>query len=171
MLSPGAANVCPLFVLACLVPTQHLNRCLRQCHKPRGSLWWGWFDEGYAPALRRGGTRALVDHLGEQEQGEAYEREWGWARPVTLQADPEVLLAVFAPELRMAGVSDIEGFPVPALLITGDLEDEDDEAAKVAGMMPNGQSLRLPGLGHGGAMAASELTIPTARAFLDRWFA
>jgi len=40
----------------------------------------------------------------------------------------------------------------------------------VAAMIPNGQSLRLPGLGHGGACAASELTIPTARAFLDRWF-
>jgi hypothetical protein len=28
----------------------------------------------------------------------------------------------------------------------------------------------LPGLGHGGACAASALTVPTARAFLDRWW-
>jgi len=40
----------------------------------------------------------------------------------------------------------------------------------VAGMLPNGESLRLPGLGHAGAAIASELTVPTARAFLDRWF-
>jgi hypothetical protein len=51
------------------------------------------------------------------------------------------------------------------------LEDEDEEVAKVAAMIPNGQSLRLPGLGHAGACATSALTVPTARAFLDRWFA
>ena len=65
----------------------------------------------------------------------------------------------------------LTSFPVPALLIAGELEDEDDDAAKVAAMIPNGQSLRLTGLGHGGACAVSALTVPTARAFLDRWFA
>ena len=71
------------------------------------------------------------------------------------------------------GIPDEElaSFPVPALLIAGELEDEDDDAAKVAAMIPNGRSLRLPGLGHTGACAASALTVPTARAFLDRWFA
>lgn len=53
----------------------------------------------------------------------------------------------------------------------GQLEDEDDDAAKVAAMIPSGPSLRLPGLGHGAACAASALTVPIARAFLDRWFA
>ena len=38
-------------------------------------------------------------------------------------------------------------------------------------MIPNGQSLSLPGLGHAGACAASPRTVPTACAFLDRWFA
>ena len=42
--------------------------------------------------------------------------------------------------------------------------------AKIAAMIPNGQRLRLPGLGHGGACQASALTVPTARAFLERWF-
>jgi len=42
---------------------------------------WRWFDEDYAPALRRGGTRALVD-LWEQEAGEAFERELAWAQAV-----------------------------------------------------------------------------------------
>jgi hypothetical protein len=37
-------------------------------------------------------------------------------------------------------------------------------------MISNGDSLRLPGLGHPGTCAASDLTVLTARAFLDRWF-
>jgi hypothetical protein len=44
------------------------------------------------------------------------------------------------------------------------------DAADVAALIPNGRRLRLPGLGHGGSCAASELAIPTARAFLGRWF-
>ena len=60
---------------------------------------------------------------------------------------------------------------MPALLIAGEFNDEDDDATKMAAMIPNGQCLRLRGLGHGGSCIASALTIPTARAFLDRWFA
>jgi pimeloyl-ACP methyl ester carboxylesterase len=123
-------------------------------------------------ALKRGGTQALVD-LFEVEDGVAFDREFPpWARTVTLRADPQALLAANAPQLWAEGISDehLRSFPVPALLIAGELEDEDDDAAKVAAMIPNGQSLRLPGLGHGGACAASALTVPTARAFLDRWF-
>jgi pimeloyl-ACP methyl ester carboxylesterase len=83
------------------------------------------------------------------------------------------LLAANAHELWAEGLSEegLRSFPVPVLLIAGELEDEDDDAAKIAAMIPNGQRLRLPGLGHGGACAASELTVPTARAFLERWFA
>ncbi len=82
------------------------------------------------------------------------------------------MLATRAPERLIEGIpdEDLRSFPVPALLIAGELEDEDDDVAKLAGMIPNGQSLRLPGLGHPGACAASALTVPTARAFLDRWF-
>ena len=108
------------------------------------------------------------------EDGDAFDREFPlWAREVTLRADPEALLASGAPTLMTEGISDedLRSFPVPALLIAGELEDEDDDAAKVAAMIPNGQSLRLPGLGHGGVCVASALTVPTARAFLDRWFA
>jgi hypothetical protein len=64
----------------------------------------------------------------------------------------------------------MRSFPVPVLLVAGELEDEDDDASKVAAMIPNGQSMRLPGLGRGGSCLASALTIPTARAFLDCWF-
>jgi pimeloyl-ACP methyl ester carboxylesterase len=127
----------------------------------------------YDEALRRGGTSELVD-LFRIEDGAAFDREFpAWAQAVTLRADPEALLAANSPELSADGIpdEDLRSFPVPALLIAGELEDEDDAAAKMAALIPNGQSLRLPGLGHGGASAASALTIPTARAFLDRWFA
>ncbi len=124
-------------------------------------------------ALRHGGTRALVD-LFKVNDGDSFDLEFPtWARAVTLRADAEALLAAHAPELWAEGIQDedLRSFPVPALLIAGELEDEDDDAAKVAAMIPNGQSLRLPGLGHGGACSASALTVPTARAFLERWFA
>jgi len=124
-------------------------------------------------ALRRGGTSALVD-LFKIEDGDRFDLEFPpWAQTITLRADPEALLAAQAPELWAEGIADedLRSFPVPALLIAGELEDKDDDAAKVAAMIPNGQSLRLPGLGHGGACAASALTVPTARVFLNRWSA
>ena len=129
--------------------------------------------DAWAEALRDGGTSALVDRF-KIEMGETFDREFPpWAQAVTLRADPEALIAARAPEIWTDGIpdEDLRSFPVPALLIAGELEDEDDDAAKVAAMIPNGQSLRLPGLGHAGACAASALTVPTARAFLDRWFA
>lgn len=124
-------------------------------------------------ALRRGGTSALIDRF-KVEWGEAFAREFPpWAQAVTLRADPEALLAAHAPELWSEGIpdEDLTSFPVPTLLIAGELEDEDDDVTKMAATIPNGQSLRLPGLGHPGACAASALTVPTVRAFLDRWFA
>ena len=127
----------------------------------------------WAEALGRGGTSALVDRF-KIDLGPVFDREFPpWARAVTLRADPEALLAAQGPELWADGIADedLMSFPVPALLIVGELEDEDDGAANVAATIPHGQSLRLPGLGHPGACAASALTIPTARAFLERWFA
>jgi hypothetical protein len=102
-------------------------------------------------ALRDGGTSALVD-LFKVEDGDPFDREFPpWARPVTLRADPEALLAARAPELWTEGIpdEDLRSFRVPELLIAGELEDQDDDAAKVAAMIPKGQSLRLPRLGHG----------------------
>lgn len=123
--------------------------------------------------LRRGGTSALVDLFREQD-GAAFDREFPpWARAVTLRADPEALRAAQAPELWDEGIRDeeLKSYAVPTLLIAGELEDEQDDAATMARLILNGESLRLPGLGHGGACAASGLTVPTVRAFLDRWFA
>jgi pimeloyl-ACP methyl ester carboxylesterase len=119
-------------------------------------------------ALREGGTAALVEEF-RRDDGEAFDREFpSWARAVTLRADPEALLAARSFERSTDGIPEdrLRTFPVPALLIAGELEDPDDEAADIAAMIPKGQSL----LGHGGACSASALTVPTARAFLERWY-
>jgi hypothetical protein len=116
--------------------------------------------------LRRGGLAAAID-LNEDD---TY-RFPPAIRAVMLEADPEAMIASQAAELVSEGVRDLDSFAVPALLIAGELEDPGGEAAVVAGMLPHGESLTLPGLGHAAACAASALTIPTARAFLDRWVA
>lgn len=59
---------------------------------------------------------------------------------------------------------------MPALLVMGEFEDEAGDAGRVAAAIPHGESLVLPGLGHMGAFDRSDLVLPTARAFLDRWF-
>jgi pimeloyl-ACP methyl ester carboxylesterase len=126
----------------------------------------------WSDALRNGGTGALVDRF-KIDMAETFDREFPrWAQAVTLRADPEALLAARSRERWIDGIpdEDLKSFPVPVLLIAGELEDPDDDAAKMAAMIPKGQSLRLEGLGHPGACAASALTIPTAREFLDRWF-
>ncbi len=126
----------------------------------------------WAEALKRDGVSGLVNRF-RIEWGETFDLEFPpWAQAVTLRADPEALLAARAPELWLDGITDEElrSFRVPVLLIAGERDDEDDDAAKVAAVIPNGQRLRLPGLGHAGSCMASALTIPTARAFLHRWF-
>lgn len=128
--------------------------------------------EEFDRALRHGGTAALVE-LFEVMDGEDFDREFPpWARAVTLRGDPEAFLAAGAPDLAFEGIPDEElrAFPVPALLVAGEFDDPDDDAAKIAATIPNGQRLRLPGLGHGGSCIASELAVPSARVFLDRWF-
>lgn len=142
---------------------------------PRHDEFSGETDE-WAEALKEGGASALVDRF-RIDMGETFDREFdGWARAITLRADPLALIA--ARQARRSDMwasswipdHDLRTFAVPALLIAGELDDEDDDATKIAAMIPNGQSLRLPGLGHPGSCAASALTVPTARAFLDRWF-
>lgn len=127
------------------------------------------FEDGWGAALRQGGMPGLVA-LFKEEDADAYATESPpWAEATTLRADPDALLAIQARELSYEGVPTVDDFPVPVLLIAGEREDADDDAARIASRVPRGESLRLPGLGHGGACAASALTLPTARAFLDRY--
>lgn len=142
------------------------------CWDPRPDTVEEWkeTDDSWGAAMRLDGMRGLIEVF-KVEDGEAYSKEFpAWAEATTLQADPQALLAIHSRELVTEGIPSLEGFSVPTLLIAGEFEDEGEAAAVVAGRLPNGESLRLPGLGHGGACAASALALPTARAFLERWF-
>ena len=117
--------------------------------------------------LKQGGARALLEWW-KSEGGERFDREFPpWIQATTLRADPEALQASFS-QMWRTGIADneLESFPVPALLIAGELEDEGDGAAEVAARIPDGRRLRLGDLGHAGTCNASTLTVPTARAFL-----
>ncbi len=58
------------------------------------------------------------------------------------------------------------GFGVPTLIINGELEDPTREGEKLAARLPNSRAITLPGLGHLGAYARSDLVLPTAKEFL-----
>ncbi len=135
---------------------------------PRPGTYEDWltFDEGDLEAVRRGGMQALIDRY--EVDGFHYPAA---VKAGMLRSDPEAMLACQAPELLPDGIASLEAFAVPVLLIAGEREDEAGGAATVAGMVAHGESLTLPGLEHASACAASALAIPTARAFLDRWFA
>jgi pimeloyl-ACP methyl ester carboxylesterase len=115
--------------------------------------------------IRRGGIAAVI----ERYEGDEY-RFPAAIRAVMLRADPQAMIASQAGELLPDGVDKLGSFQVPALLISGQREDEEGGAVLIAGKLPHGESLTLPGLGHAAACAASSLALPTARAFLDRWF-
>ena len=137
--------------------------------RPGSNEDWVRFDEGWGEAIRISGMQGLID-LFKESDGAAHDREFPpWARAVTIRAGPLAMLAINSRELYTDGIRDLDRFATPALLIAGEFEDEDDNASEIAAMLPHGESLRLPGLGHGGACAASA-AIPTARAFLDRWY-
>jgi pimeloyl-ACP methyl ester carboxylesterase len=117
-------------------------------------------------ALQSGGTMAMVQQMDVEYDGEIPR----WAQEVALRSDPEALLAAYM-QMWADGIDgkQLTSFPVPTLLIAGELEDPDDEATEIAAKIPNGECLRLAGLGHPGACAASTLSVPTVRAFLNRW--
>jgi pimeloyl-ACP methyl ester carboxylesterase len=140
---------------------------------PRPEIYdeaWQAFDDGWLEGLRRDGMQGLVDQFGQEERDAFLKEPPAWARAMFLRGDPQALLAIQSRELLGQGIPTLEGFPVPTLLIAGEFEDEDDDAAVIAGMLPHGEHLRLPGLGHADAQVAPELVLPAARAFLDRWF-
>ena len=125
-------------------------------------------DSGEDPdleVLRRGGMPALI----ERYEDDSYLFPPP-IRAVMLRADPEAMIACQSSELLTDGIRDLESFPVPALLISGEREDEEGKAASISHLLPHGESLILPGLGHAAACAASSQTLPIARAFMDRWF-
>jgi pimeloyl-ACP methyl ester carboxylesterase len=55
---------------------------------------------------------------------------------------------------------------VPVLIVAGELEDAEGEAAVVAAAMPDARAVTLPGLGHVGLQVAAGETVAHARPFL-----
>ena len=125
------------------------------------------YEDSWADAIREGGMPGLIAVF-KEETGDSYDTEFPpWAEATTLNADPAALLAVNDPSLAAEGVTTLDTFPTPTLLIAGRLEDPHDEASAVAARMPHGQSLRLPGVAHGGG-CSSPSALPVAREFLPR---
>jgi pimeloyl-ACP methyl ester carboxylesterase len=56
----------------------------------------------------------------------------------------------------------------PALLLVGDLEDDEHLVTEVAGLMTDATEIRFEGLGHIKAFLASDLVLPHVRAFLAK---
>jgi len=141
------------------------------------------------PGVDREATEELLEGLGFARPQASYDVLGRLVEPTTrmgkvlahifpvmapglaLSADPDAFLAMASPGSTPDGIPSLEGFPVPVLLVMGEFEDEEGDAARVAAATPHGESLVLPGLGHMGAFDRSDLVLPTARAFLDRWFA
>jgi pimeloyl-ACP methyl ester carboxylesterase len=126
--------------------------------------------EPLVPVLRRGDMPSAVALVQEQAAAAASD---GFVFPPAILAvigrsDP-IALADCLERRRSSAVADIAAVSTPTLLISGELEDPDDEAADVAARLQHGEHLWLPQLGHAGAGAASKLTVPAVRAFLERW--
>jgi pimeloyl-ACP methyl ester carboxylesterase len=95
-----------------------------------------------------------------------------WMREQFLATDPEVFVA------EVKGFGDgkqvrasLSAVRAPALLLVGAAEDPEDEAAKVAALLPSGRAVPLPGVGHIGAFLASEQALSHALQVLREGFA
>jgi pimeloyl-ACP methyl ester carboxylesterase len=129
-------------------------------------------DEPLVSTLRRGDMASAVALVQEEAAAAASD---GFVFPPAILAvighsDP-IALADCLEEHNSSGIADFAAVAAPTLLISGELEDPDDEAAAVAARLQHGEHVWLPQLGHAGAGAASQLTVPAVRSFLDRWMA
>lgn len=127
---------------------------------------WAEWDQGFLEPVRRNGMRGLIEVVQSWERGPLPD----WQAPLMMGADPYVFLALNSVELIGEGIASLEDFPVPVLLIVGEFEDEEGDAGRVAATVLRGESLVLPGLGHCRAFDRSDLVLPGARTFLDRFF-
>jgi pimeloyl-ACP methyl ester carboxylesterase len=95
-----------------------------------------------------------------------------WMSGQFLATDPKVVAA----EVRGFGGGErvrasLGVVRAPALLVVGEREDPEGEAANVAALLPAGRALTLPGVGHIGAFFASERVLPHALRTLREGFA
>jgi pimeloyl-ACP methyl ester carboxylesterase len=118
--------------------------------------------------LESSGMPGLNQEL-EQDEGITLP---SWMREQFLATDPKV----FAAEVKGFGDGEqvrasLSVVHAPALLLVGAAEDPEDEAAKVAALLPSGRAVTLPGVGHIGAFLASEQALSHALQVLREGFA
>jgi pimeloyl-ACP methyl ester carboxylesterase len=131
-------------------------------------------EEQQLLALLRSGEMAAVVAAFEDGEGSGA-RVDGFEFPpeilsVMRLCDPIAVADCFE-ESHSSGIADVATIATPTLLISGELEDPEDDAAAMTARLQRGERLRLANLDHAGAGAACELTIPTVRAFLNHWMA
>ena len=113
-------------------------------------------DTGYAEASD---MRALVEAI---EVGEELELP-GWLRDDFLATDSEQFRLTLE---ALAGVPDpwhlLPGITSPAILIAGEHEDPDRTLPRMAELLPNADSVHLPGCGHVGAFLRADEVVSAA---------
>lgn len=65
----------------------------------------------------------------------------------------------------------LQHFSAPILMMTGEREDPNHVTEETVAAIPGARMVRIPGVGHLGAFARSDLSLPHARPFLEKAFA
>lgn len=158
-----AAHAAPDRVVAIIVTG---NPDPRSFKTPEEALKaWSQFHDEVLEPMHREGPSVAVRLLEENERGAIPD----WMRTLIVAADLE---GFNSKEVWLEKViTSLSDFPAPVLLIEGEYEEEVEDAVNVAESLPRGESFTVPSVGHVGAFVRSDLTLPRAREFLDRWFA
>lgn len=135
----------------------------------------GWVSDLGTPE-ERAALIQLLRSSGMPGLNAALENEEGislppWMREQFLDTDPNVFAAEvegFGDGKRMR--ASLGALCAPALLVVGATEDPEGDAAKVAAVLPAGEAVVLPGVGHVGAFLASEQVLPHASRILREGF-
>ncbi len=116
-----------------------------------------------AASLRAEGMRALVDPLRHAEPEDVPD----WLIQNLLETNPEMLALT---ELAWSSWGGPWGafsrIRAPTLLLVGQREDPHGDALRAARALPRGRAVVLPGVGHLGAFARSDLALPIVTGFL-----
>ncbi len=113
--------------------------------------------------LRKKGMEAIIEQIEDSEGIRTPEP----LRSNLLETDTEIFALNEEAWLKWCNYELVPaGFGVPTLIINGELKDQAHEGEKFATRLPNSRAITLPGLGHLGAYARSDLVLTTAKEFL-----
>ncbi len=116
-----------------------------------------------AASLRAEGMRALVDPLRHAEPEDVPD----WLIQSLLETNPEMLaLTELAWSSWPGPWSAFSRIRAPTLLVVGQREDPRGDAVRAARTLHRGRVVVLPGVGHLGAFARSDLALPIVTPFL-----